>query len=140
LAVEPLWVPIDVVITANAREVARSNPPEPHQILDIGKLEGAVERPRTVWGYGTTDLIELAVTLFEGIAHAHGFLQGNKRTAWKTSIIFLKANGLTVSSNLDSENFGHFLTQFVAGDISKSSVIESVRRGSIPYTPAPSKY
>jgi death-on-curing family protein len=101
----------------------------------MGKLEGAVDRPRTAWGYGTFDIIDLAVTLFEGIAQAHAFIQGNKRTAWKTSIMFLKANGFTVSSSLDGEAFGHFLTQFVAGEVPKASVVETVRQACLPYTP-----
>jgi death-on-curing protein len=125
------------VIKANQREVVRSNPPEPHQIIDIGKLEGAVERPRSAWGYGVEDLVELAVSMFEGIAHAHAFIQGNKRTAWKASVLFLKANGAAVDPTIDGEVFGRFLTRFVAGEIAKEDVVAAIRSGIVSYNQTP---
>jgi death-on-curing protein len=81
------------------------------------------------------DVVELAVSMFEGIAHAHAFIQGNKRTAWKASVMFLKANAVTVDSGLDSEMFGQFLTQFVAGETSKDDVIRVLRESIQTYRP-----
>lgn len=75
--------------------------------------------------------------MLEGIAHAHAFIQGNKRTAWKMSVLFLKANGATVDPAIDGEVFGRFLTRFVAGEIPKEHVIEAVRSATVPYDHKP---
>lgn len=60
-------------------------------------------RPQNAFAYGEEDFVVLAVRLMAGIAQAHAFEQGNKRTAFVGMRLFLCANGLdlTVDDTVD---------------------------------------
>jgi death-on-curing protein len=88
---EPIWLPFEVVIEHNRRELADTG--EHHLIRDVGLLESAIARPRNAFAYGEEDVVVLAVALMAGIARAHAFEQGNKRTAFAAMRLFLRANG-----------------------------------------------
>ena len=78
---EPVWLDVEQAIAVNQDEVAETG--EPHSVLDMGKLESAFGRPQNHFHYtGDNDILRLAMILVEGIAQAHAFEQGNKRTAW----------------------------------------------------------
>ena len=59
-------------------------------IRDTGALAAAVMRPQI--GYYDT-LIEEAAALMESVAMNHPFLDGNKRTAFYATDVFLRKNG-----------------------------------------------
>jgi death-on-curing protein len=88
---EPNWLPIEAVIEHNQRELAETG--ENHFVRDHGLLESALARPRNAFAYGEEDIVVLAVVLMAGIAQAHAFEQGNKRTAFAVMRLFLQANG-----------------------------------------------
>jgi death on curing protein len=58
--------------------------------LNKGYVDAAVNRPRT--GY-YNNLFEEAAALMESLANNHGFVDGNKRTGFSASDIFLRMNG-----------------------------------------------
>jgi len=58
--------------------------------VDIGLLESALFRPQT--GY-YPDLISQATALFESLIINHSFTDGNKRTAFAVTDVFLRING-----------------------------------------------
>ena len=88
---EPNWLPIEVVIEHNRLELAETG--EQHFLRDVGLLEGALARPRNAFAYGEEDIVILAVRLLAAIAQVHAFEQGNKRTAFAATRLFLSANG-----------------------------------------------
>jgi death-on-curing protein len=88
---EPSWLPIEAVIEHNRLEVEATG--ERHFLRDRGLLESALARPRNFFGFGEEDVVVLAVVLMAGVAHAHAFEQGNKRTAFAAMRLFLRANG-----------------------------------------------
>jgi death-on-curing protein len=88
---EPRWLPIEAVVEIN-RTLVR-NTGEQHFVRDQGLLESALARPQNAFAYGEPDMVALAVRLMAGIAHAHPFEQGNKRTAFVAMMQFLMANG-----------------------------------------------
>ena len=88
---EPNWLPIEAVIEHNRLELEETG--ETHFVRDRGLLESALARPRNAFAYGEENIIVLAVTLMAGIARAHAFEQGNKRTAFAAMRLFLNANG-----------------------------------------------
>jgi death-on-curing protein len=92
---EPNWLPIEAVIEHNQRELAETG--ENHFVRDHGLLESALARPRNAFAYGEEDIVVLAVALMAGIARAHAFEQGNKRTAFGAMRLFLRANGYDTS-------------------------------------------
>lgn len=75
---------------------------ERHFLRDFGLLESALARPRNAFAYGEEDIVALAVRLMAGIAQAHAFEQGNKRTAFVAMVQFLIMNGhdLTIEDAL----------------------------------------
>jgi death-on-curing protein len=79
------------VIEHNRLELAETG--EQHFFRDVGLLEGALARPRNAFAYGEEDIVILAVRLLAAIAQAHAFEQGNKRTAFAATRLFLRANG-----------------------------------------------
>lgn len=92
---EPHWIPVEVVIEHNRLEVEATG--ERHFVRDIGLLQSALARPRNFFGFGEEDIVMLAVVLLAGVAQAHAFEQGNKRTAFGVTRLFLQANGYDTS-------------------------------------------
>ena len=88
---EPRWLSIEAVIEHNRLEVEEAG--ERHFLRDQGLLESALARPQNAFAYGEEDVVVLAVRLLAGIAFAHAFEQGNKRTAFEAMWHFLRLNG-----------------------------------------------
>lgn len=63
-------------------------------LRDEGMLESAIMRPRMAAYYSEADIIRQAALLAVGISQAQAFLDGNKRTAFAASDVFLRLNGL----------------------------------------------
>jgi len=55
-------------------------------------LESALARPRQASAYAEADALSQSAYLFHGLLMNHGFVQGNKRTAYATLEWFLYAN------------------------------------------------
>lgn len=62
-------------------------------LRDAGALESALARPRNLVAYGKPSVHELAAAYAFGIARNHPFVDGNKRTAFVASVVFLETNG-----------------------------------------------
>ena len=88
----PKWVPFPAVIAIHDRQIARHGGAP--GMRDRALLEGALNRPVNRFEYGETDLHVLAANYGFGIAKAHAFVDGNKRTAFVTAVTFLGLNGV----------------------------------------------
>ncbi len=66
---------------------------ERHFLRDPGLLDSALARPQNAFAYGEEDIVVLAVRLLAGLALAHAFEQGNKRTSFVALTEFLMING-----------------------------------------------
>ena len=88
---QPVWVPLQAVLIIHDRQIARHGGAS--GMRDIQLLEAAMERPRNKAAYGEPSLEEIAAAYAFGIAKAHAFVDGNKRTAFVTSATFLRLNG-----------------------------------------------
>ena len=62
-------------------------------LRDPGLLEAALFRPQT--GYYQS-LIDEAAALWESLSQNHPFVDGNKRTAFASTYVFLLINGLRI--------------------------------------------
>jgi death-on-curing protein len=118
---EPHWLPIDVVIEHNRLETQSTG--EPHFLRDRGLLESAIARPRNFFSFGEEDVLVLGVVLMAGIARAHAFEQGNKRTAFEAMWHFLRLNGY----DLAIEDSRHWANAIIALVEHRSSEDEFVR-------------
>jgi death-on-curing protein len=86
----PAWLTRRQLETLH-EHVLRIGGGEPGTLRPEG-LEGALGRPRMAWRLGRRDLLALAATYGHGIALAHPFLDGNKRTAYMAMLAFLLLN------------------------------------------------
>lgn len=68
-------------------------------VRDQSLLLSALARPLHLAAYGAPDVADLAATYATGIARNHPFLDGNKRTAWVVSEIFLLKNGYELTAS-----------------------------------------
>lgn len=62
-------------------------------LRDRGGLESAIMRPQTAAYYKEADIATQTALLIDGIAMAHAFIDGNKRTALLAGVTFLEING-----------------------------------------------
>jgi len=83
----------------------------PSAVRDKGMLEAAMMRPQTAAYYEDADLCTQAAILMLGIALAHAFVDGNKRTALVAGDAFLALNGFMVES--DGDEFGRMIHDVV---------------------------
>jgi death-on-curing protein len=69
----------------------------PH-LRDAGLLDSACHRPSaTVFGEDAYPTLALkAAALFHSLTANHPFIDGNKRTAWLSTVVFLRDNGAEV--------------------------------------------
>jgi death-on-curing protein len=74
-----------------------------HGVRDSGLLEAALFRPQA--GYHES-LVDEAATLWEILSQNHPFIDGNKRTAFAATFVFLAINGLEITaSDEDAQTF-----------------------------------
>lgn len=90
---DPVWVPIEVVFVVHDRQIVRHGGTP--GIRDKALIEMGCARPLNLWAYGKPDTHELAAAYAFGITKAHGFIDGNKRTALVMALTFLRMNGVT---------------------------------------------
>ena len=88
---ELYWVPVSAVITIHDRQIRRHGGAS--GLRDMGLLEAACGRPLNRHAYEEAGIPELAASYAFGIAKAHAFVDGNKRTAFVSAAAFLRMNG-----------------------------------------------
>lgn len=66
-------------------------------------LESALAQPMHVYFYGQGDLYDMAAAYAYHLAENQPFIDGNKRTAITTSLMFLESNGISTSKLSDAE-------------------------------------
>jgi death on curing protein len=62
-------------------------------VRDAGLLASALARPINLAAYGTPDIASCAAAYGFGISRNHPFIDGNKRTAFVCTELFLELNG-----------------------------------------------
>lgn len=79
-------------------------------LLSRAAIESALYRPQNLVDYeGCDDLIRLAASLWYALSSAHGFCDGNKRTALLSTFAFLEMNGVEIAQWVPADEPGHFV-------------------------------
>ena len=118
------YIRVDDILAIHADQIERYVGGE--GIRDPGLLEAALFRPQT--GYYPT-LIDEAAALWESLSQNHPFVDGNKRTAFAATYVFLAINGLEITATDDQAQ------DFVLGLYSASRVtFENLRAWLIENT------
>ena len=124
VASEPRWVPIEAVIAFNRAEVEKTG--EAHELRDRAALQGALAHPWNVWVYFMDrDIGMLAARLYTSIANAQAFGAGNRRTAFRAAVAFIKANGYDF--DMPPQHAIERLLGYFDGKLGQSGVVEWFR-------------
>jgi death-on-curing protein len=90
------YIRVEDILAIHAAQIERYGGGE--GIRDPGLLEAALFRPQT--GYYPT-LIDEAAALWESLSQNHPFVDGNERTAFAATYVFLAINGLEITATDD---------------------------------------
>ena len=112
---EPEWLELDIVLDFHAEQLALFGGAD--GIRDIGLLESALARPVNKFAYGETSLAALAAAYGFGIAQNHPFIDGNKRTALASLIVFLGLNEIEFDAPQDQTTA--IVLSLAAGEITE---------------------
>jgi len=85
------WVDLAVIHAVHDRQLAEHGGAD--AVRDAGGVDSALARPVNLARYGAPDAADLAAAYAYGLARNHGFVDGNKRTAWIAARLFLADNG-----------------------------------------------
>ena len=85
------WIDPAVIFAVHDRQLAEHGGAE--GIRDASAIESALVRPVNLVHYGDPDAADLAAAYAYGIIKNHGFVDGNKRTAWIAARLFLAESG-----------------------------------------------
>lgn len=95
------YIRVDDILAIHADQIDRFG--GGRGVRDPGLLEAALFRPQT--GYYPT-LIDEAAALWESLSQNHPFIDGNKRTAFAATYVFLLINGLKIiATDQDTQVF-----------------------------------
>lgn len=95
---EPEWIVYDVLLAIHEAQLAEHGGSP--GIRDQGLIDSASARPKNLYVYSeNARLPQLAASYAVGIAKNHGFVDGNKRTAWVVCAVFLEVNGIAVKAD-----------------------------------------
>lgn len=127
---EPVWVLDAVVEAIHKRQLAEHG--GGIGVRDAGLLSSALARPRHFFTYAGAEvtLAELAAAYAFGIARNHPFVDGNKRTAFVVSMLFLRLNGQAVEASPE-ELFETFIA-LADGRLDERGLAEWLREHCVP--------
>jgi death on curing protein len=96
-------------------------------VRDLGLLSSAVHRPQSqMFGIRAyADLFEKAAALLQSLAVTHPLVDGNKRMAWMSTVVFLDING-TEMLDVDQDEAYKLVVGVAAGAIED---VEDIARG-----------
>jgi len=90
------YLTLPEVLAVNERVMALDG--QQSLLRDQGSLDGALKRPQMAAYYEQANLPRQVALLVSGIALAHAFVDGNKRTALLAGTMFLDVNGYTLDT------------------------------------------
>jgi death on curing protein len=115
---EPEWLEIDIVLDFHAEQLALFGGAE--GVRDLGLLESALARPINKFAYGESNLANLAAAYGFGIARNHPFVDGNKRTALASIVVFLGLNRFDLDA--PREQATAIILGLAAGEIAEEAL------------------
>jgi death-on-curing protein len=121
---EPVWLELSVMEALHDEQLLEHG--GGRGVRDRGLLESAMARPVNAFAYGEQDLFALAAAYGSGIVRNHPFVDGNKRTGFLASVLFLELNG--ESFDTDQVDVVETVLKLAAGELSDSGYAAWLRR------------
>ncbi|HZO89566.1 MAG TPA: type II toxin-antitoxin system death-on-curing family toxin [Chthonomonadaceae bacterium] len=106
-------------------------------VRDAGLLASAVEMPQASFGdqYLHRDLAEMAAAYLFHICQNHAFVDGNKRTAAFSSLLFLALNGVSDDLLPDEDEWEDVTLKVATGAMKKPEIAQFLRERGIAERP-----
>jgi death on curing protein len=120
---EPEWLDIDIVLDIHAEQLALFGGGD--GLRDRGLLESALARPLNKFAHGETDLAALAAAYAFGIARNDPFVDGDKRAAFASIIVFLELNG--IDFDVPPEHATVVILELASGQMEEDGVARWIR-------------
>ena len=120
---EPEWLDVNIMLDVHAEQLALFGGPD--GVRDLGLLESALARPVNKHAYGESDLASLAAAYGFGIAKNHPFVDGNKRAAFASIVVFLGLNGIDFI--VPPASATAMILALAAGEVSEESLARWIR-------------
>ena len=117
------WVEASVAFAIHDSQIAEHGGSD--GVRDGGTIESALMRPVNLALYAEPDAADLAASYVYGLARNHGFVDGNKRTAWVVARLFLADNGHGLAFDVDEAV--QVMEQVAAGEISETELAHWLR-------------
>ena len=97
-------------------------------VRDENLLASAVLAPQSTFGGRSpyADIVEVAAAYLFYICRNHPFLDGNKRTAMMTAIVFLRLNG--IEPKPDSERWEKLMLDVAASKLDRDQTTQRLRK------------
>ena len=89
-------------------------------------FESAIAQPRHDWHYTGADLFGIAAAYAYHISQAQSFLDGNKRAAVASAVVFLEVNG--VDTNFDSKLLYEAMISIAERKMDKAELADLLRK------------
>jgi len=86
-----VWVPLAAIVIIHDRQISRHGGAP--GMRDRALLEMGCARAMNLAAYREAGLAEIAAAYAFGLARAHAFVDGNKRTGFVTAVTFPRLNG-----------------------------------------------
>src|ERR1700733_2930650 len=125
---EPRWLDIDIVLDFHAEQLSLFGGAD--GIRDAGLLESALARPINKFAYGETYVAALAAAYGFGIARNHPFVDGNKRTALASMIVFLGLHSIDLDARQEAATA--IVLGLAAGEITEDVLARWIAAHSKP--------
>jgi len=122
-----VWVQRRIVLDAHAAQIAEHGGLP--GVRDQGALDAALARPENKAAYGEPTVLELAAAYAYGIACNHPFSDGNKRTAFIVSALFLDEQGFAVEAS--KEEIVRTFLALAAGEMTEEALADWFRSVTI---------
>jgi death-on-curing protein len=128
---EPRWITYEQAIAIHSRQLRRFGGAP--GLRDEGILRSALERPINKWRYEQSELAERAAAYAFGLAKNHAFVDGNKRVAFMSMMIFLVKNG--VRFDPAPAHATAIILSLAAGEVSEKSLARWIKDNWPPEKP-----
>ena len=124
------WTWIEKVVVWAVHEAQLAEHGGSAGVRDAGLLASALARPLNLVAYGEPDAAALAAAYGFGIARNHPFIDGNKRTAFVCTELFLVLNGASLTAD-DADCVATMLA-LAAGDLAEADFAAWLRSHTAP--------
>ena len=123
------WVWLDAAVLRAVHQAQLAEHGGATGVRDAALFDSALARPRHAQAYGKADHAALAAAYGFGIARNHPFVDGNKRTAFVATELFLALNGFDLVA--DDAACVMPMLALAGGELSENGFAEWIRAHAV---------